>query len=204
MDNCQEESDSVRESLIERNTRETQIKLRLNLDGEGNSKINTSVGFLDHMLELFTRHGFFDLEIEAEGDIHVDFHHTVEDVGICLGKALKDALGDKIGIRRFGSCTIPMYEALATVDLDLCDRPYLVYNSPLDGGKIGDFDAELVEEFLHGFVDNSGTTLHVNVRYGTNRHHIAEAIFKAFAKALKQAVTIDETISGVLSTKGVL
>lgn len=204
MDNCQKQSNSVRDSLVERDTKETQIKLQFKLDGEGKSRINTSVGFLDHMLELFARHGFFDLEIEAKGDIHVDFHHTVEDIGICLGKALSDAIGDKAGIRRFGSCTVPMYEALATVNLDLCGRPYLVYNSPLDSGKIGEFDAELVEEFLHGFVDNSRATLHVNVHYGTNRHHIAEAIFKAFAKALDQAITLDERISGVLSTKGVL
>lgn len=204
MDNHQTQSNSVRESFIERNTKETQIKLRLKLDGEGRSKIDTNVGFLDHMLELFARHGFFDLEIEAQGDIHVDFHHTVEDVGICLGKALSTAIDDKAGIRRFGSFTVPMYEALATVNLDLCGRPYLVYNSPLNSGKIGDFDAELVEEFLHGFVNNSGTTLHVNVHYGSNRHHIAEAIFKALAKALNRAVISDERISGVLSTKGVL
>lgn len=204
MNNQQEQSDNLRESSIERITRETQIKLWLKLDGEGKSKINTSIGFFDHMLELFARHGFFNIEVEAQGDIHVDFHHTVEDVGICLGKAFNDALGDKAGILRFGSFTVPMYEALANVDLDICGRPYLVYNTPLDSGKIGDFDAELVEEFLHSFVNNSGTTLHVNVYYGTNLHHIAEAIFKALAKALKQAVTVDESISGVLSTKGVL
>jgi len=197
-------NNTIRESLVERDTRETQIKLKLKIDGEGNSKISTSVGFLDHMLELFARHGFFDLEIEARGDIDVDFHHTVEDVGICLGKAIHDAIGDKAGIRRFGSFSVPMYETLATVDLDLCGRPYLVYNSPLNNGKIGDFDAELVEEFLHGLVNNSGATLHVNVHYGSNLHHIAEAIFKALAKALNQATTIDEQINGVLSTKGVL
>jgi len=203
-DNCPKQSNSAREGFIERDTKETQVKLRLKLDGEGRSKINTSIGFLDHMLELFARHGFFDLEVEAKGDIHVDFHHTVEDIGICLGKALSDAIGDKAGICRFGSCTVPMYEALATVNLDLCGRPYLVYNSPLDSGKIGEFDAELVEEFLQGFANNSGATLHINVHYGDNRHHIAEAIFKAFAKALKQATILDERLSGVLSTKGVL
>ena len=193
-----------RKAKIERETRETQITLKLNIDGTGQSNIRTGVGFLDHMLELFARHGFFDLEVKATGDLHVDDHHTVEDVGICLGETFKKAVGDKAGMRRFGSFTVPMYEALAQVDLDLCGRPYLHYSTPLRRGRVGTFDVELAEEFFHGFVNHSGTTLHVSVRYGTNRHHIIEAIFKAVAKALDIATSIDERVSGVLSTKGTL
>ncbi len=189
---------------IARKTGETDIALTLDLDGTGVSKASTSVGFLDHMLDLFTKHGFFDLTVEGTGDTHVDFHHTVEDVGICLGQAVNKALGDKAGIRRFGGETVPMYEAIATVSLDLCGRPFIAWNTPLDGGKIGDFDAELAEEFFHGFVNNAGATLHVNVPYGTNRHHIVEAVFKAFGRALNQATRIDERVVGVLSTKGSL
>lgn len=193
-----------REAEIVRETRETQIKLKLNIDGTGTSQINTGVGFLDHMLELFAKHGFFDLEVNATGDLHVDDHHTVEDVGICLGEAIKEAVGDKVGMRRFGSFVVPMYEALARVDLDVCGRPYFHYNIPLSYGKVGTFDIELAEEFFHGFVNHSGTTLHINVPYGTNRHHIIEAIFKAVAKALDISTSIDERVSGVLSTKGTL
>ncbi len=193
-----------RKADITRETRETQIHLSLNLDGDGTSSIKTGVGFLDHMLELFAKHGFFDLEVEAKGDLHVDAHHTTEDVGICLGQAFLQAVGDKEGMRRFGSFAIPMYEALAKVDLDICGRPYLHYDTRIDFGKVGDFDIELVEEFFHGFVNNSGTTLHINVPYGTNQHHIIEAIFKAVAKALDIATQIDTRISGVLSTKGSL
>jgi len=193
-----------RKADITRETKETQIRLSLNLDGSGTSTINTGVGFLDHMLELFAKHGFFDLEVEAKGDLHIDAHHTTEDVGICLGQAFNKAVGDKAGMRRFGSFTVPMYESLAKVDLDICGRPYLHYETPLDFGKIGAFDIELAEEFFHGFVNNSGTTLHINVPYGTNQHHIIEAIFKAVAKALDIATLIDTRISGVLSTKGSL
>lgn len=189
---------------IARKTGETDIALTLDLDGAGVSSASTSVGFLDHMLDLFTKHGFFDLTVEGTGDTHVDFHHTVEDVGICLGQAVDRALGDKAGIRRFGGETVPMYEAIATVNLDLCGRPFIAWNTPLDAGKIGDFDAELAEEFFHGFVNNAGATLHVNVPYGTNRHHIVEAVFKAFGRALNQATRIDERVVGVLSTKGSL
>ena len=189
---------------ITRKTGETDIRLSLNLDGSGESEVFTGVGFLDHMLDLFTKHGFFDLSVAGAGDTHVDFHHTVEDVGICLGQAIDQALGDKAGIRRFGGETVPMYEAIATVNLDLCGRPYIAWNTPLDGGKIGDFDAELAEEFFHGFVNNAGATLHVNVPYGTNRHHIVEAVFKAFGRALNQATRIDDRVVGVLSTKGSL
>ncbi len=193
-----------RTAAIARETAETQIQLHLDLDGNGTSDINTGVGFLDHMLELFAKHGFFDLEIEAKGDLHVDAHHTTEDVGICLGQALQKAVLDKAGMQRFGSFTVPMYESLAKVDLDVCGRPYLHFETPLRSGKVGDFDIELVEEFFHGFVNNSGTTLHINVPYGTNQHHIIEAIFKAVAKALHLATRLDERISGVLSTKGSL
>ncbi len=193
-----------REAEIVRETRETQIKLKLNIDGTGTSQINTGVGFLDHMLELFAKHGFFDLEVNATGDLHVDDHHTVEDVGICLGEAIKEAVGDKAGMRSFGSFVVPMYEALARVDLDVCGRPYFHYNTPLSYGKVGTFDIELAEEFFHGFVNHSGTTLHINVPYGTNRHHIIEAIFKAVAKALDISTSIDPRVSGVLSTKGTL
>ena len=193
-----------RKADITRETNETQIRLCLNLDGNGTSNINTGVGFLDHMLELFAKHGFFDLEIEAKGDLHVDAHHTTEDVGICLGQAFQKAVGDKAGMRRFGSFTVPMYESLARVDLDICGRPYLHYEAPLDFGKIGEFDIELAEEFFHGFVNNSGTTLHITVPYGTNQHHIIESIFKAVAKALDIATQIDNRITGVHSTKGSL
>ena len=193
-----------REAEIVRETQETQITLKLNIDGTGESSINTRVGFLDHMLELFAKHGFFNLKVNATGDLHVDDHHVVEDIGICLGEAFKKAAGDKAGIRRFGSFVVPMYEALAQVDLDFCGRPYLLYRTPLRRGKVGTFDVELVEEFFHGFVNHSGTTLHINVSYGTNRHHIIEAIFKAVARALDIATGFDHRISGIPSTKGTL
>ncbi len=195
---------ATRTAEITRETRETRIQLKLSLDGQGTAKIHTGIGFLDHMLELFARHGFFDLEIHATGDIHVDFHHTAEDVGICLGMAFAQAVGDKTGMRRFGSFHVPMYEALAQVDLDMCGRAYLIYQTPLQPGKVGDFDVELAEEFFHGFVYHSGTTLHIQVPYGSNQHHIIEAIFKAVARALDQATSLDERVKGVLSTKGVL
>ena len=193
-----------RKTDISRETKETQIHLSLNLDGDGSSKISTGVGFLDHMLELFAKHGFFDLDVEAIGDLHVDAHHTTEDVGICLGQAIQKAVGDKVGMLRFGSFTVPMYESLAKVDLDICGRPFLHYKTPILSGKIGEFDTELAEEFFHGFVNHSGTTLHINVPYGTNQHHIIEAIFKAVAKALYIATRVDAQITGVLSTKGSL
>ncbi|HIE30237.1 TPA: imidazoleglycerol-phosphate dehydratase HisB [Candidatus Poribacteria bacterium] len=193
-----------REAEITRRTRETQIHLKLNVDGTGEYNINTGVGFLDHMLELFVRHSFMDLTLQAQGDVHVDFHHITEDVGICLGEAFERALSDKAGIRRFGSFSAPMCEAIAHVNLDISGRPYLIYNTPLDGGKVGEFDIELVEEFFHAFVNNSGITLHINVPYGSNCHHIIEAIFKATARAIDLAASFDERVSGVPSTKGVL
>jgi imidazoleglycerol-phosphate dehydratase len=195
---------SFRTSQIKRTTKETDISLELNIDGVGVSDINTGVGFFDHILTLFTRHGFFDLKLKATGDIDVDYHHTVEDVGICLGQAFLKACGDKAGIRRFGNSIIPMGESLASVVIDLCDRPFLVFNVSLEKSKVGDFDVELVEEFFHAFVNNSGSTLHINLMYGSNTHHIIEAIFKAFGRALDQATSRDERIQGVLSTKGTL
>jgi imidazoleglycerol-phosphate dehydratase len=193
-----------RKAEIKRTTKETDISLELNIDGTGISDINTGVGFLDHMLTLFSRHGFFDLKIKATGDLEVDQHHTVEDVGICLGQAFAKACGDKAGIRRFGNTTIPMGESLATVVLDLCDRPFLVFNVQLKNQKVGDFDVELVEEFFQAYVNNSGATLHVNLAYGSNTHHVIEAIFKAFGRAMDQATSKDDRIKGVLSTKGML
>ena len=193
-----------RQAEITRDTQETNIRLKLNIDGIGKSTIETGVGFLDHMLELFAKHGFFDLTANASGDLHVDDHHTVEDVGICLGEAFSKAVGDKAGMCRFGNSVVPMYEALARVDLDLCGRPYFHYQTPLSDGKVGTFDIELAEEFFHAFANHSGTTLHINVPYGTNRHHVIESIFKAVAKALDIATSIDNRISGILSTKGML
>src|SRR5512136_535305 len=193
-----------RKASIERITKETQIRLTLELDGSGKSRICTSVPFLDHMLDLFTRHGLFDMEVEAKGDIDIDFHHTVEDIGIVLGQAFKQALGDKKGIRRYGQASVPMDETLATVAIDLSGRPFLVYNVHVPKVKIGEFDVELVKEFFQAFVNNCGTNLHVNVMYGENVHHILEACFKAAARALDQATQVDARIEGVLSTKGKL
>jgi len=193
-----------RKASIERVTKETQIRLSLDLDGKGKAKICTSVPFLDHMLDLFTRHGLFDMEVEAKGDIDIDFHHTVEDIGIVLGQAFKEALGDKKGIHRYGQATVPMDETLAAVAIDLSGRPYLVYNVRIAKVKIGEFDVELVREFFQAFVNNCGANLHINVMYGENVHHILEACFKAAARALDQATRVDPRIEGVLSTKGKL
>jgi imidazoleglycerol-phosphate dehydratase len=193
-----------RKASIERVTKETQIRLSLNLDGKGKAKICTSVPFLDHMLDLFTRHGLFDMEVEAKGDIDIDFHHTVEDIGIVLGQAFKEALGEKKGIRRYGQASVPMDETLATVAIDLSGRPFMVYNVRIPKVKIGEFDVELVREFFQAFVNNCGANLHINVMYGENVHHILEACFKAAARALDQATLMDPRIEGVLSTKGKL
>jgi imidazoleglycerol-phosphate dehydratase len=194
----------ARTSTIERLTRETRIKLSIDLDGSGQGKVCTSVPFLDHMLDLFARHGFFDLEVEASGDIDIDFHHTVEDVGIVLGQAIREALGDKKGIRRYGQATVPMDETLASVAADLSGRPFLVYNVRLPKVKIGEFDVELAREFFQALVNNLGANLHINVMYGDNVHHILEACFKATARALDVATQLDPRIEGVLSTKGKL
>ncbi|ABQ28200.1 imidazoleglycerol-phosphate dehydratase HisB [Geotalea uraniireducens] len=193
-----------RKAVIERITKETQIKLSLNIDGSGEARVCTSVPFLDHMLNLFARHGLFDLEVEAKGDIDIDFHHTVEDIGIVLGEALKQALGDKQGIRRYGQATVPMDETLASVAVDLSGRPYLVYNVRLPKVKIGEFDVELAREFFQALTNNLAANLHINVMYGDNVHHILEACFKALARALDQATQQDPRIAGVMSTKGKL
>ncbi|WP_243370169.1 imidazoleglycerol-phosphate dehydratase HisB [Geotalea sp. SG265] len=193
-----------RKAVVERITKETQIKLSLNIDGSGEAKICTSVPFLDHMLNLFARHGLFDLEVEAKGDIDIDFHHTVEDIGIVLGDALKQALGDKSGIRRYGQASIPMDETLASVAVDLSGRPYLVYNVRLPKVKIGEFDVELAREFFQALTNNLAGNIHINVMYGDNVHHVLEACFKALARALDQATQHDPRISGVMSTKGKL
>jgi len=187
---------------ISRKTQETEIKVDLNLDGLGKHKICTSIPFLDHMLGLLAAHGLFDLAIRAKGDTAVDFHHTVEDIGICLGSALKRALGRKEGVRRYGSAFVPMDESLASVHVDLSGRPHLVYHVPLRKRKIGDFDTELVKEFFQALVNNGGITLHAQVAYGNNGHHIVESLFKACGRALRQAVAKDEKVRGVPSTKG--
>lgn len=189
---------------IKRKTKETDISLNFSLHGSGNSDIITGIGFLNHMLTLFTVHGFFDLYLKASGDIDVDFHHSVEDIGICLGKAIGETSGNIEGMRRYGSAIVPMDETLAEVHLDLCKRPYIVFNATFTRDKIGDFDTELFQEFFRAVAVNSGMTLHINVRYGTNNHHMAEAIFKAFGQALNMATSHDNRVKGVLSSKGSL
>jgi imidazoleglycerol-phosphate dehydratase len=189
---------------IDRKTTETHVRLTLDLDGSGRADVATGVGFLDHMLTLLARHGTVDLTVQAEGDLDVDQHHTVEDVGICLGQALKQALGDKAGIRRYGHFTLPMEETLATVAIDLSGRFALVFRADFPSAKIGDFDSELVEDFWQAVSANALCNLHVLVHYGRNSHHISEAIFKAAARALRMAVEIDPRTIGVPSTKGTL
>ena len=194
-----------RKATIKRKTTETDIKIEFYIDGSGKSKINTHMPFLDHMLTLFTRHGLFDLYIEATGDLEIDYHHTVEDIGIVLGQTITKAVGEKRGIRRYGSALIPMDETLVSVALDISGRPYLAYNVTLPRrGKIREFDADLIEDFFQALVTNSGITLHINIQYGRNIHHIFEAIFKAFGRALDDATTVDSRVTGVPSTKGKL
>ena len=191
-----------RKGEVTRKTKETRIILRLDLDGFGEHSISTGIPFFDHMLSLFAMHGFFDLHIEAEGDIEVDFHHTVEDVGICLGDGFKEAIGDGKGLRRYGMAIIPMDETLVSVALDLSMRPYLVYHPGVKKRKIGLFDLDLIEEFYRAFVNHSGITLHINTLYGRNTHHIIEAIFKGVGRALDMASSLDQRVRGVMSTKG--
>jgi len=195
----------VRRSQITRNTSETQIDLTLNLDGTGERKIDTPIPFFNHMLDAFSRHGLFDLQVKARGDVEVDAHHTVEDVGICLGQAFRDALGDRAGIARFGDATIPMDETLVQAAVDFGGRAALVYRADcLKGRWIGTFDAELAREFFGGFASAALCNLHLDVRYGENAHHIVEALFKAFARAASVAARKDPRVVGIPSTKGTL
>jgi len=195
----------MRKSEITRNTAETQINLSLNLDGTGKSDISTGCGFMDHMLTLFAKHGRFDLTVKCTGDTYVDYHHTTEDIGIVLGEAFKEAIGDMKGIYRYADITLPMDEALILCAVDISGRSYLNFAAPIPCQKIGDFDSELIEEFMCGFVRKAGITLHISKLFGTNSHHIAEGIFKALARVLCKAVAIDEKYKDEIpSTKGVL
>lgn len=191
-------------ATIERNTSETKIKCTLNLDGSGKADIHTGIGFFDHMMNSFTRHGFFDLSLQVEGDLEVDTHHTVEDTGIVLGQAIARAVGDKQGITRYGSQILPMDEALVMCALDLCGRPYLVCDLTLDREKVGDLETEMVWEFFYAVSYGAAMNLHIRQMSGANNHHIIEAAFKAFARALDAACAMDPRVSGVLSTKGAL
>lgn len=194
-----------RSATVERNTLETRVRIRLNLDGRGQARLATGVPFLDHMLDQIARHGLIDLDIDADGDLHIDAHHTVEDVGITLGQALAEALGDKTGIRRYGHAYVPLDEALSRVVVDLSGRPGLSYEVLFPRARIGDFDVDLLLEFFRGFVNHARVTLHVDSIKGTNAHHVAETIFKAFGRALRAAVEYDPRMAGTLpSTKGAL
>lgn len=194
----------MREATIERNTKETNISMTLNLDGSGKADISTGIGFFDHMLNNFARHGLFDLTLHVKGDLEVDTHHTIEDVGIVLGKAIKEAVGEKKGIVRYGSKILPMDEALILCALDLCGRPYLVYDLALDREFVGDLETEMIKEFFYAVSYAGEMNLHVKQFSGSNNHHIIEGAFKAFAKALDEATRYDDRITGVLSTKGSL
>jgi imidazoleglycerol-phosphate dehydratase len=194
----------ARTGHIQRKTNETDIELDIDIDGSGQARIQTGVGFFDHMLELLARHAALDLTVRAKGDLHVDQHHTVEDVGICFGQALRQALGDKAGIRRYGHFTLPMEETLATVAIDLSGRYFLVFQADFPSAKIGQFDSELVEDFWQAVAANCLCNLHVVVHHGRNSHHVSEAIFKATARALRMAVELDPRVTGVPSTKGTL
>jgi imidazoleglycerol-phosphate dehydratase len=195
---------SSRTAKISRQTAETSIDLELNIDGSGQHSIQTGVGFLDHMLVLLAKHSFMDLTIDAKGDLEVDAHHTTEDVGICLGLAMKQALGEKVGIRRYGHMVLPMEETLVTSAIDFSGRPFVVFQAPMPSQKIGEFDSELVEDFWQAFAANVGCNLHILLHYGRNTHHIAEGIFKATARSIRIATEIDPRQSGVPSSKGVL
>lgn len=193
-----------RSAFVERNTSETKIRLSLNLDGSGKAEIHTGIGFFDHMLNSFARHGFFDLKAEVEGDLWVDCHHTIEDVGIVLGEAIKEAVGDKKGIRRYGSFMLPMDEALMLCAIDLSGRPYFVMDCDFTMDRVGEFDTEMVKEFFYAVSYSSAMNLHLKKIHGENNHHMIEAAFKAFAKALDEATGMDPRITDVLSTKGAL
>lgn len=196
--------DGRRQATVSRKTRETDITVSILLDGEGRADVRTGIGFFDHMLESFARHGFFDLKVTVSGDLHVDSHHTIEDTGIVLGTAIRQALGDKQAVRRYGSMMLPMDETLVLCALDLSGRPYFVYDVSFQGERMGDFDTQMVREFFYAISYACGMNLHIKKWYGENDHHIAEAIFKAFAKALDEASGRDGRIRNVLSTKGSL
>ncbi len=191
-------------TTVKRKTKETDITLTLNIDGTGKNKIDTGVGFFDHMLEGFSKHGFFDLDVKIKGDLNVDGHHTVEDCGIVLGNAIKDALGDKAGIRRYGYFVLPMDEVLVMCAVDLCGRPYLNFDYEFKAPMIGDLDTELIHEFFYAVSYSAGMNLHIKVLDGGNAHHVAEAMFKAFAKALDMATSKEPRLEGVMSTKGTI
>lgn len=195
---------SDRTATQQRTTKETDISVCLNLDGSGKSIIDTGIGFFDHMLEGFSRHGFFDLDLSCKGDLKVDSHHTIEDCGIVLGSAIREALGDKQGIKRFGNCMLPMDETLVLCAVDLSGRPYLVFDGEFTADRLGDMDTEMVREFFYAVSYSAGMNLHIKVLNKGNNHHMAEAMFKAFARALDEAVTVDPRIQGILSTKGSL
>jgi len=199
-----ERTEDARRAVIERKTRETEIRLALDLDGTGQYSVDTGVPFFDHMLESFAKHALFDLEVRARGDLAVDAHHTVEDVGIVLGQALRRALGSAAGIRRYGFFLLPMAEAKVEVAVDVSNRPYLVYQLELANDRVGSFDVALVEDFLYAFAQNAGLDLHVAKRYGRSPHHVVEAVFKGLARALRQAVELDPRGAGVPSVKGAL
>lgn len=199
-----DESRASRVATLARKTKETDIQIRLGLDGTGQYVVATGIPFFDHMLESFARHGLFDLELKATGDLAVDLHHTVEDVGIALGQAFREALGPAVGIRRFGSCLLPMAEAKVEVAVDVSNRPYLVYQLPLDNDRIGSFDASLTEDFMYAFSQSAGLDLHIEKRYGRSPHHCVEAAFKGVARALRDAVAIDPRESGLPTVKGAL
>lgn len=194
----------MREARVQRKTKETEIEIELNIDGKGISRINTGIGFFDHMLDLMAGHGFMDLGIKCSGDTYIDYHHTVEDIGICLGRAFKEAVGDKRGITRYATKFTPMDEALSMVSLDISGRAYLQFNVNFEKEKAGSFDTELVEEFFRAFAFNAEVTLHINLQYGKNTHHIIESIFKGFGRAIDEASRVQDRIDGVLSTKGIL
>ena len=194
----------TRKATIDRKTNETQVKVTLQLDGEGQATIDTGVPFMDHMLDLFVKHGFFDATIQAKGDTHIDDHHTTEDIGIVLGQVVKEALGDKKGIRRYGNAFVPMDDALAQVVIDCSNRPHLEFRAVFPNEKVGNFDTELVHEFLWKFALEARMNVHIIVHYGHNTHHMIEAIFKALARALDEAISIDPRVKGVPSTKGLL
>lgn len=200
----EKEATKGRIATITRKTKETDISLTLNLDGSGQARIDTGIGFFDHMLDGFARHGLFDLQVTVKGDLQVDTHHTVEDTGIVLGNAIRQAVGDKAGIVRYGSRILPMDEALILCALDLCNRPYLVCDLRLDRERVGDLETEMVREFFYAISYGAAMNLHIKQIEGSNNHHIIEGTFKAFAKALDEATRLDERISGVLSTKGSL